>query len=93
MSDFSEIHDKINHVASDLAYLIGKCDQAFPMLCTKDEMRVEIANHRANCKAARANAVTDPPLPRNDWKLWTQIGTGIGALLATLWAVLEVVKG
>ncbi len=93
MSDLSDIHNKINRVSDQLSYLVGKCDTFFPMLVTKDEVHGEIAQHRINCKAARASAITDPPLARNaNWKLWAQIGTGLGAAVATAIALLSALN-
>jgi hypothetical protein len=83
MSELGEIHEKINSIAIDVAYLKGGLDEIKPRIITKDTVRMLISQHSKSCSII--------PPAQNKKQLAKQGGL-IAVLCATIIGLLEIVK-
>lgn len=85
----TEVHEKINGVSTDVASIKTKLDTTLPSLATKDHVSLAIRDHEKGCSSTsilpRSKALLHPNLTK------VIIGV-IGALTATIWALIAYLK-
>lgn len=85
----STMQRKIGKVGDEVSYMRGKLDATLPHLARTTEVESMILNHKNQCRRSIMPPKTNGELAKQIAK----IGGLIGALVAAIWTLIEVLSG